>query len=554
MFVKITRSKNFKYVRLVHSFREGNKIKHEVIANLGRLDQFENNPSWQNAIKKLGEIAGIKSNNIESCSEATITNWGYLVYKKLWKIFKLDHILPEIQSVQGKSEFDLNNACFLMTIQHLLSPTSKLGTYHKQQRYTNFSDVDLNHMYRSLDILCENKELIESHLFRMNQDLFNMKVDVVFYDVTTFHFESVRKDSLRDFGYSKNAKFNEVQVVLGMLVDCEGRPIGYELFPGNTTEGKTLEAALNSIEKRFSIRRVIIVADRGINSKINLKTITDKGYGYIFSARIKNMSDNIKSTILSQENYITLNKNNEDEIIKYKIIDYANVIKIENPNYLKTNKENKRFKFTLSENLVITYSDKRAKKDRADRERLLKKAKEYLGDKGKIRNSNKRNGKKYIKELGEADWTLDLEAIEEDEKWDGYYGIQTSEKKLSVEQITSAYRTLYKIEESFRIMKSTLEVRPIYHWTENRIKGHFVISFLAFLLERTLEYKLKNAKIPASPERIRDAINSMQFAEVEVDGKSYLVKTKSDELSSKILRHLKIQPPKNIVSTAEFVH
>ena len=136
---------------------------------------------------------------------------------------------------------------------------------------------------------------------------------------------------------------------------------------------------------------------------------------------------------------------------------------------------------------------------------------------------------------------------------DGYYGIQTSEKELSVDKILSAHKTLYKIEESFRIMKSTLEVRPIFHWTENRIKGHFVICFLAFLLERTLEFKLKNADIYASPQKIRDALNSMQFAEIELHGNTFMVKTKSDELASKIMRQLKIQPPKNIFPSAEFL-
>lgn len=140
-----------------------------------------------------------------------------------------------------------------------------------------------------------------------------------------------------------------------------------------------------------------------------------------------------------------------------------------------------------------------------------------------------------------------------DEKWDGYYGIQTSQKDLSVETILDAHHTLWKIEESFKIMKSTLEVRPIFHWTEKRIKGHFVICFMAFLLERTLEIKLKNAEIAASPQHIRDALNSMQFAEVELHGNKFLIKTKAKSLSSKILRTLKIQPPKNITPSTEFI-
>lgn len=553
MFIKISRSKNFKYVRLVRAYREDGKAKHEVLFNLGRLDQLENNPEFAKVFKKLAAIAGAKSINIEECSEAQMYNWGYLVYKKLWDKFRLKEILKAAQVKHGKSKFDLNSSSFLMAIQHLLSPASKLGTYNGQQLYAKLPEIELHHLYRSLDILCKEKEAIETHLFQMNRDLFNMKVDIVFYDVTTFHFESVRQDSLKDFGYSKNAKFNEVQVVLGMLIDCEGRPVGYELFPGNTFEGKTLEVALESIEKRFGIRNIIIVADRGINSKLNLKQIKDKGYGYIVASRIKSMPKEIQAEILNQENYITLSRNEEDGVVCYKAIDYANQFKIKDENRSDNIKRKKQIIVELAEKLLITYSDKRARKDKADRERLLEKAKYLLQDKSKIRSSNKRGGKKYIQEIKQADWSLDNAAIARDEKWDGYYGIQTSEKDLSVSEILSAHRTLYKIEESFRIMKSTLEVRPIFHWTEDRIKGHFVICFLAFLLERTLELKLQHIDMPASPQKIRDALNSMQFAEVEIQGEKFLVKTKSHELAPKILRQLKIQSPKNIIPATDFI-
>lgn len=552
MFIKINPSKNFKYIQLVRAYRENGKSKHKILFNLGRLDQLENNPEFQKIFTQLAEIAGAKSININECSEAQIFNWGYLVYKKIWVQFKLNEILSALQSSIGKTRFDLNNACFLMVIQHLLSPTSKLGSYHAQHRYACLPEVGLNHLYRSLDILSEGKGIIESHLFQMNCDLFNMQVDVVFYDVTTFHFESVQQDSLKDFGYSKNAKFNEVQVVLGMLVDCDGRPVGYELFPGNTFEGKTLETALESIEKRFGIRNIIIVADRGINSKLNLKHIADRGYGYIVASRIKSMPETVQAEILDDKDYITLSENEINGAVKYKIIDYINQFKMKDENRSDDAKWKKRILVELPEKLIVTYSDKRARKDKIDRERLLEKANYLLSDKSKIRSSNKRGGKKYLKETAKTDWVLDHKSVENDEKWDGYYGIQTSEKELSVGKILEAHHTLWRIEESFKIMKSTLEVRPIFHWTEKRIKGHFVVCFMAFLLERTLEISLKNGDIPASPQTIRDALNSMQFAEIELHGNKFLVKTKSEALASQILRQLKIQSPKNIMAATEF--
>ena len=539
MYIKTTKSKNFTYVQLVQGYREGKKVKHKVLVNLGRLDLLQKDTSWDGIVDKLSELMDLKNIvNIDKCHTTQISNWGYLVYKKLWRKFKLDQVLSNIQEGR-KATFDLDSSCFLMTVQHLLNPSSKLGTYNKQKKYLQHQEVDLNHLYRSLDVLCQHKEKIEQHVFSINCSLFKMKVDVVFYDVTTFHFESVKSDGLKNFGYSKNCKFNEVQVVLGMFVDCEGRPIGYELFSGNTFDSKTLDQALDAIEKRFGIRNVIIVADRGINSKINLKHIKDKGYGYIVSSRIKNMSGKTQREIFDNDGYTKLQ--NSEHSISYKILDYVNSCK------------DGEEKVELPEKLIITYSEKRAHKDRADRQRLLDKANHLLTNKSLIKSSNKRGGKKYLTEHGEnVDWTLDTKAIAKDERFDGYYGIQTSDANLSVEKVLDAYHTLWKIEESFRVMKSTLEVRPIFHWTEDRIKGHFVVCFLAFLLERTMEVELHSAGIVASAQDIRETLNAMQFTETECKGKKYLLNTQMPELGLEILKLLKLKPPINSMLAEQF--
>lgn len=547
MFLKITKSNNYKYVQLVRSYRENGTTKHEVLFNLGRLDKIENNPSIQRLALRLQELS--KANqaqkvlDLNKTSEAEIVNWGYLVYQKLWKGFDLHKFLPSL--LEGtKVQYSLNDTCFLMAVQHLLDPMSKLGTFNNQERYVNMPKIDLNSLYRSLDVLSENKEKLEKLIFHKNMNLFNMQVDVVLYDVTTFSFESVKQDNIRDFGFSKNGKFNEVQVVMGLLLDCEGRPIGYELFSGNTFDGNTLEASLEKLKKRFSIRKVIIVADRGINSKLNLTKILDKGYGYIFASRLKKMKKSIQQEIFSDEGYqeASFPDSDRQEKIRYKIIDYTNRFKDKEGNI-----------HNLEENLIITYSEKRAKKDRADRERLIKKAESLLADKSKIKSSNKRGGKRFLKEISpESDWVMDHEAIKRDEQFDGYYGIQTNEKKLTAEEVLAAYHNLWKIEESFRIMKSTLEVQPVFHWTESRIKGHFVICFLAFLLARTMELKLQGAGIKASPEKIREAINSMNFAKVKIDNKHYYIKTKGAELSNKILRLLRMKQPNNVIAAEDF--
>jgi len=539
MFIKITKSGKYQYAQMVESYRQNGNTKHKVLLNLGRLDRIENNPEFQNLARRLTELSRAQGVvNLNDISEAEVVNWGYNVYRKIWDRFGIGETLRRL-TVNRKFQFDLGTASFLMTIQHLLEPRSKLGTYQQQHRYFNLPEVELNHLYRSLDILAEYKEALEQDLFLKNRNLFNMKVDVVFFDVTTFSFESVRADSLRDFGFSKDAKFNEVQVVLAMVVDCEGRPIGYELFPGNTFEGKTLEPALEKFSRRFGIRQVIIVADRGINQKLNLKRIADKGYDYIVAARIKNMKKAIKEQIFT-EGYVEIS--DSEEVLRYKVIDYVNQVKEGQKTY------------SLPEKLIITYSSKRARKDKADRERLVDKAESMLKSKTKIKDSYKRGGRKYLKEVGSRlDWVLDQEAIAKDELFDGYYGIQTSVQNPAVPDVLAAYGLLWRIEQSFRIMKSTLEVRPIFHWTEPRIKGHFVVCFLAFLLARTLEFKLKQAGETALAENIREALNSLNFARVEIGETDYLIKTKAPSLANKILGLMRIKPPKNAIPVSDFV-
>jgi transposase len=384
-------------------------------------------------------------------------------------------------------------------------------------------------MYRALDYLSEKKEDIEAGLFQYNYIRTNKTVDVVFYDVTTVHFESVSTDELRDFGFSKNCKFNEVQVVMGMIIDSEGLPVGYELFKGNTFDGKTMVGALTNIKNRFGINRVIIVADRGLNSKGNLNLIKEAGYGYIMASKVKGSAKGLQEEMLRDVGFADTIDKNGNLTLRYKVIEHENIFKDENQTLRK-----------LQENIIVSYSPKRAKKDAADRDRLVEKAKKLLENPELIKSSNKRGGKKYINPArpDKTAYTLAIDKIEQDAKFDGYYAIQTSEKTISATEIMEAHHTLWKIEESFRIMKSTLEVRPVFHWSKKRIEGHFVVCFLAFLMERKMELLIQgtDSESPSSPEKIREALNSMQLASVTASGGEMFIKSTSKQLGKDIFK------------------
>jgi transposase len=431
-----------------------------------------------------------------------------------------------------------------MAVQHLLSPRSKLATYEHQDSYFGLKEARLQHLYRTLDRLCEEKEFIENELFEKNYKVYGQKVDVVFYDVTTFAFESIIADELRNFGFSKDCKFKEVPVVMGLLMDTNGLPIGYELFAGNTFDGKTLVKSLENIKQRFGINRVIIVADRGINSKGNLNLIKEAGYGYIVASKIRAMSEKVLAAIFDESGYTSL-KDQDGGTFRFKTIDYVNTFTDEN-----------KVKHQLEESLVVSFSEKRLRKDQSDRERLIEKARKLLQKPESIKASNKRGGKKYLLDTSpkEATWALDEKSIAQDTRFDGYYGIQTSEKELSPMDVLDAYHTLWKIEESFRIMKSTLEVRPVFHWTPKRIRGHFMVCFLSFLMERKLESLLHGDKekgLQVSPDRIQEALNTMQLASVTLGGEEVYIKAKNHPLGNQIFKKLSLKLPKNISTKEE---
>jgi len=637
MFLKMVKTKSNTYVQLVRSYREGEKTKHELLCSLGTLDDLKQNKTFVQLAKRLLSISEHTTNTLypEPLSGSTTTNqsksnepnelegspvnWGYLVYETLWKQLELDSILHQIVS-QSKIQFDLSGSCFLMCLEHLLAPKSKAGTYESQNRYLHFEPLQLHHLYRTLDALPAQKETLEQHLFLMNQGLFNQKVDVVFFDATTFSFASTVADDLRQFGYSKDGKGGDVQVVFGLLMDKEGRPIGYELFPGSTFDGHTLVPFLDALKSRFAIDQIILVADRGLNSGENLQSIKDHGYDYIVGTRLRNASDAIQRQVFQEEGYIEkdiskysssvttstttdyleeqeewedeLEEESETEILtntklavkpipglgsdsdqasdsipafKYKILPYRHEIK-----------KNNKVVSSIAGQLIITWSKKRAGKDVKDRENFVAIAQKYIENPSKMNAVMRKGGRQFLKSADAAEttiqqqqfetesgkkeketkakkrkiqtWLLNEEKIQEDALWDGYYAIETSRESMKPEEILGAYHQLWKIEDCFRMMKSHLEVRPVFHWKPKRIEGHFVICFLSFVLERTLEYILKQNDIHASPKKIREALNSLQYAVFPVRKQNCYLKMKGNDLSKQIVRILKIKSPEKVLT------
>ena len=577
MFIRVTKSKNHEYLKLVENYREDGKIKQKVIANLGKVKDISAREAENIASKLLllakSKKAVTKEKALPELEELDRYNYGYVVYRKLWNRFKLDEILDKLIE-EREIEYDSKSVIFSMVVDRLLKPKSKLALFNNKDDYFNINDkLNINHIYRSLDILSQNKINIEESLFNQNKTLFNISTDIVFYDVTTFYYESKEENELKKFGYSKDGKFGDVQVVMGLLIDKNGLPIGYELFSGNSFDSKTMVKVLDNLKGKFNLDNVVIVADRGLNSKINLKYIKDAGYDYLMAVSIKSLKQSMKDKILDKESYtnILATEDSEDGLYAYKTLEYDNEVKydeeITNPDIgeVVTKKET----ITLKEKFVCTYSAKRARKDYYDRGRGLEKANKIIQENQKSSLTSTRSFKKFIQKETKEDnckefiMSMDWIKIKEQQNYDGFYAITTSRLDLDPVEVIQNYRNLYKIEDSFRVLKSTFNTRPIFHYKEERIEAHFIVCFIAFMIERDLEIRLKKSKSfteqTITPNRIREALNSLELSKIKVDNKLLYMKSNhsngQDKLkfAKNIMRFLHIKQLKNISTREDLV-
>jgi len=369
------------------------------------------------------------------------------------------------------------------TIKHLVmariaNPASKRKSIIDLERDFGIK-LDLNAVYRTLDYVDEQSlELIQKKAWDAATGLFAQKIDVIFYDCTTLYFESFVEDELREKGLSKEHKFSESQVLLAMMVTREGLPLGYRLYNGATWEGHTLKDAIAHIKRMAEVDRVVFVADSGLLSKDNLAVIEKSENQYIVAARLKNQPESIKKQILDKGSY----QQGDQMMLKEIALPGAR-------------------------RLLVNYTEKRAKKDAYDRQKALDKLQKKI-NKSKNPESfiSNTSHRRYLKIENQQSVKIDEEKIRSAEQWDGLHGIITNIDDMPAKDAFEQYCGLWQIEESFRLTKHDLRVRPIYHWTPRRIQAHVAICFMALVCIRHLSYRVKLQYQPLSPEIIRNEL------------------------------------------------
>lgn len=364
-----------------------------------------------------------------------------------------------------------------IVVARLAYPTSKLKTVDYLYRYRGIA-VDVSRVYRFLDTLnSAYKERAEKISYKYTKNTLG-GISVVFYDMTTLYFEAEDEDDFRKIGFSKDGKFQCPQIIIGLLVGEGGYPIGYDIFEGNTFEGHTLIPTLEKIQKKYDFDKPIVVADAGLLSNENVEKLIAQQYKFILGARIKNETDAMKKSILS----LSKNMKNGESFSIEKADDTR---------------------------LVVTFSDKRARKDKHNRKRGLERLKKKMKS-GKLtkQHINNRGYNKFLVLKGKVLITIDETKTKDDEAWDGLKGYATN-TKLEPAKVVEHYGNLWQIEKAFRISKSDLRIRPIYHRVKRHIEAHICIAFVAYAIYKELERLLTVQNMSMSAKRAAELTHTM---------------------------------------------
>lgn len=376
-------------------------------------------------------------------------------------------ILDRVFNIIGFNKIDdkiLQN----LVIARLSQPMSKSATVEYLKSYFD-EDLQLHKIYRYMDKLYNTQqERIQQISVEHTRKILGGQIGLMFYDVTTLYFETDYGDELRENGFSKDGKHSQPQIVLGLLVSRDGYPLSYSLFNGSQYEGRTMLPIVEDFVQRFNLEDFVVVADSGLMNKSNISLMESFGYKYIIGARIKNETQEIRSQILSF--------NKCDNVF----------------NELK--KENDR--------LIIGYSAQRAKKDKYNREKGIKRLRQaYKSGNITKENINKRGYNKFLEISDNVKVGINQNKINEDEKWDGLKGYITN-TSLPVKEIHEQYNSLWIIEKAFRVTKGTIEMRPMFHFNPCRIEAHVCICFVAYKVYKELDRMLKSSNIQLSVDKV----------------------------------------------------
>ena len=539
MFVRAKKRGNRTYLMIVKNERVHGRVKQTVLHSLGRLDVLQENGELDALLasaQRFSEESAVLNAHAqgESVIATTYAIGPSLVFEKLWKNLGVGMCLSELLG-ERKFEFDAERAVFLTVLHRLFESGSDRQAirWKEDQCIEGAGGLQLHQFYRAMAWLGEElpkaeqagatpfsprciKDKIEEGLFARNMDLLTT-LDMVFFDTTSIYFEGEGGDALGQYGHSKDHRPDRKQMVVGMVLDNEGRPVCSEIWPGNTTDVKTLLPIVERLRTRFTIGTVCIVADRGMISQSTMKALDETdGVDYILGVRMRKCNE-VKEDVLRRGG-------------RYREV-YPKSADPKAPSALRVKEVR-----VGARRYVVCHNEDQAHKDAADREAIIKRLEDQLkgGDKKLLGNKGYR---KYLKSTGKARFEVDYDKAEEEARYDGKWVLRTS-TKLSAKDTALKYKQLWMVEDIFRTTKSVLDTRPIWHKCDETIRGHVFCSYLALALRIALRERLeaKGCKIEWH-DVVRD-LGQLQEVAITVQGKGYVLRTQTQGVAGN--RHRRI--------------
>ena len=540
MFARIKKSGKYQYLQIVENRKEKGKVKQRVISTIGRMDQLQAKGRIETLIRSLSRFSEktmlILSGKSDVSADA-VKIGPSIIFERLWKETGIKKAIQRLL-IDRRFEFDVERAIFLTVLHRLIVSGSDRFCERWRRDYSinGTEQLDLHHLYRAMTFLGEvvddqkaatpftprcNKDLIEESIFFDQRDLFS-SLDLVFFDTTSIYFEG-QGGTIGKRGFSKDHRPDLNQMVVGAIIDDKGRPVCCEMWPGNTTDVKTLIPVTDRIRKRFGINSFCVVADRGMISADTIEELEGRHIPYILGTRMRRVNE-IKFDVLSRGG-------------RYSEV-YPEGLTSKDPSPLKVKEilhNDKRY--------IVCMNTRQARKDAADRQAIIASLKEQLkkGPKSLVGNKGYR---KYLK-LDKNSARIDMDKVKYESRFDGKW-VLTTNTDLPTEKIALKYKELWQVERVFRDVKTMLHTRPVYHQKDENIRGHVFCSFLALVLRKELERRLNAAGHVYEWSDIKQDLKALQQVTIEEDGKRLAIRSECKGVCGKVFQSVGVALPPTI--------
>ncbi len=541
MFARIKKSGKYQYLQIVENHKESGKVRQRVIATIGRMDQLQAKGRVETLIRSLSRYSErtLMILNGQSDVSAEARKIGpSLIFERLWKETGIYGAIRDVLA-DRRFEFDVERAIFLTVLHRLMASGSDryCDKWRREYLIQGVEKLSLHHLYRAMAFLGEElidkkdamsfaprctKDVIEEMIFFKKRDMFT-HLDLVFFDTTSIYFEGHGGDNLGKKGYSKDHRSDLNQMIVGAVIDDNGKPLCCEMWPGNTADVKTLIPVVDKIRHRFGVGEFCIVADRGMISAETIAELDERRIPYILGARMRRVKA-INIDVLSRAGRYT-------EV-------YSEGVPKKDPSPLKVKQV-----YHNGQRYIVCLNTRQERKDAQDREAIIASLQEQIKKGAKSLVGNK-GYRKYLK-IDKNSAHIDTEKVRNDSRFDGKWVLQTN-TDLPAGQVALKYKELWQVERIFRDIKSLLETRPVFHQCDNTIKGHVFCSFLALILKKELDRRLNAAGHVFEWADIIHDLKALQQVQIEENDKRFSIRTECKGNCGKIFQALGVALPPTI--------